>query len=70
MNAHGIGRRVHPGHLDINALVEGGGMTTKAEDGPAIMIPVKVRHYETAADMCQARAFYWPGRNAAKGEAR
>jgi len=31
--AKGIGRRVEPGGLDIVALVKGGGLTTKAQDG-------------------------------------
>jgi hypothetical protein len=68
----GIGRKVEPGRLDINALVEAGGMTTKAEDGSAILIPADVTHYETAGEMRRARYLFrsgqnvnfWPGRNA------
>lgn len=46
--ALGIGRRVKPGQLDIIALIEGGGLTNKAEDGSAITIPVTVTHYTRA----------------------
>lgn len=33
--AHGIGRRVEPGRLDIVALAQGGGITDRARDGSA-----------------------------------